>query len=102
MTVYVDKTENAFRGMIMCHMLADTLAELHEMDRSLGMWREWVQPVLSPHYDSSKTRREAAVKAGVVKLDRREVGASIKRPHKNWGVERVCCMGFQPNEVWPS
>ena len=31
MAVYVDNTENQCRGMLMCHMVADTLEEHHKM-----------------------------------------------------------------------
>ena len=57
MAVYVDKEENAFGRMIMCHMVADTLEELHAMADRIGMRRSWFQPRSSPHYDLSKSRR---------------------------------------------
>lgn len=33
-----------------CHMMADTLEELHAMAASIGMKRAWFQPLSSPHW----------------------------------------------------
>ena len=72
MTVYVDKARNGYRRMIMCHMIADTLDELHAMAEAIGMRREWFQPTSFPHYDVSLSRRSEAVQRGAVELERRE------------------------------
>ena len=80
MSVYVDKTSNAFRRMKMCHMVADTLDELHDMAERIGMKREWFQGDAStPHYDLSKAKRKLAVQYGVIELDRKEfVGVLVR------------------------
>lgn len=79
MAVYVDKARNAYRNMIMCHMLADTLTELHSMADRIGMRREWFQDGSTPHYDLSIERRRRALSLGAVEIDRREVVAIMRK-----------------------
>ena len=86
-SVYVEGAENQFGRMKMCHMLADTVAELHEMAARIGMRREWFQPYSRPHYDLSKTRRAAAVKLGAVEVDRHGIVAVMKRCQPTWVAE---------------
>jgi hypothetical protein len=78
MSVYVDGERNRFGRMIMCHMFADSLAELHAMAQAIGMDRGWFQPLSFPHYDVSLSRRERAVALGAVEVDRRE-GCAIRK-----------------------
>jgi hypothetical protein len=54
MSVYVDDMRAPYRGMIMCHMIADTDEELNAMASAIGMQRGWFQ---GDHYD---TRRRGA------------------------------------------
>lgn len=79
MSVYVDKEENRFGRMIMCHMIADTLDELHAMAGRIGLQRNWFQPVSSAHYDLSKSRRAEAIRLGAVELDRHAFVGVIRR-----------------------
>lgn len=79
MTVYVDKARNKFGRMIMCHMMADNLDELHDMAEKIGMKREWFQPKSSPHYDVSLTRRQKALALGALEADRRKVVELIRK-----------------------
>jgi hypothetical protein len=57
--------------MVMCHMFADTLAELHAMAERIGMRRAWFQPLSFPHYDVAQGRRAQALTFGAVEVDRR-------------------------------
>jgi hypothetical protein len=70
--VYVDGERNGFGRMVMCHMFADTLAELHAMADAIGMRRAWFQPLSFPHYDVALGRRARAVALGAVEVFRRE------------------------------
>ena len=82
MAVYVDDVRHSYGRMVMCHMLADTPAELHAMADAIGMQRRWYQsPDKSsfPHYDLSLTRRTLAVAKGAKEITRQEVGAYMKR-----------------------
>lgn len=67
MSVYVDTARHPFRGYIMCHMIADTLDELHQMADQIGMERRWFQapPKAShPHYDIPESKRAKALALG--------------------------------------
>lgn len=67
MPVYVDTAAHPFRGYVMCHMTADSLAELHAMADQIGMERRWFQapPKAShPHYDVPQDRRALALSLG--------------------------------------
>ena len=71
MSVYVDRANLKFGRMVMCHMIADRLEELHEMARHIGMKRAWFQDKASfPHYDVSKMTRARAIAAGAIECDR--------------------------------
>lgn len=91
MAVYVDKQRNPFRGMVMCHMLADTEAELHAMADRLGARRAWYQADAStPHYDIPWPRRAEAVNLGALEIDRRQTVTIIRKiradPRSFYGV----------------
>jgi len=74
MSVYVDTARHPFRGYIMCHMVADTLNELHLMADKIGMERRWFQapPKAShPHYDIPESKRAKAVALGALEVCQR-------------------------------
>jgi len=78
MAVYVDAGKNPFGRMVMCHMLADSLLELHEMADKLGLKRSWFQQTSTPHYDVCQSKRKAAVALGAKEIDRNQVVALIR------------------------
>lgn len=55
-----------------CHLFADTVEELHVFAAKIGMRKAWFQAHSSiAHYDLVPPRREAAIAAGAIELDRR-------------------------------
>lgn len=82
MSVYVDDMQAKFGRMVMCHMVADTEAELHAMANKIGVDRRWYQyPKNSryPHYDIALSKRALAVAAGAIEITERETPAISKR-----------------------
>jgi hypothetical protein len=84
MSVYVDKLfpTPGWRYKAACHMVADTVEELHTMAATIGHKREWFQP--SPphtiaHYDLTASRRLLAIKAGAIEIDRHKLVDLIRR-----------------------
>jgi hypothetical protein len=77
-TVYVDQARNRFGRMVMCHMVADTPAELHAFAAALGMPPAWFQPRSFPHYDVCLMRRKKALELGAVEVDRRGMARFLR------------------------
>lgn len=71
MTVYVDDMRAPFGRMVMCHMIADTDAELHAMADRIGIARRWFQ---GDHYDIALSKRALAVAAGARAITWRQAG----------------------------
>ncbi len=78
MAVYVDKSAKKYKHMIMCHMLADTPQELHDMADNIGLPIDHFQNKDIPHYDLSCSMRNKALKHGAKEVDRHELGKVIK------------------------
>lgn len=81
MTVYVDDMRANFGRMVMCHMIADTEIELHNMARRIGVARKWFQDpatmrkVSHPHYDICLSKKALAVSFGAVEITQRQCAA---------------------------
>lgn len=87
MPVYVDnathplgrmKTHALARSASVCHMIADTLDELHVMAERVGMKREWFQNHDTPHYDLSLSKRALAVQYGAIEISSRQLVQLIR------------------------
>lgn len=81
MAVYVDDGKARYGRMIMCHMLADTPAELHWMADTVGVKRKWFQ---GDHYDICQEKRAIAVFNGAKQVTRRqmiEIRTAFRRVH---------------------
>lgn len=65
--MYVDNVMIVWRGRRWCHLVADTITELHEFARKLGLKRAWFQHSASfPHYDVTVDVRAAALELGAL------------------------------------
>lgn len=83
MAVYVDNMEAGFGKMIMCHMIADTTAELLEMADKIGVNRKWIQDAgtYQEHFDICLSMRKKAVKEGAIELTMWELSSiTTSRP----------------------
>lgn len=89
MAVYVDSANISYRNMIMCHMIADTIDELHDMADKIGSKRSWFQKNASfPHYDIPLFRKKEALKHGAILLNRREMALKMREIRKIQGYKR--------------
>ncbi len=81
MSVYVDHLRDwGWRLGPSCHLIADSLDELHAFAASIGLRRSWFQNKRSgPHYDLTASKRNAAVALGAVELENREFVAILRR-----------------------
>lgn len=72
MPVYVDRLRDwGWRYGPSCHMIADTLDELHAMAARIGMKRIWFQTDGGPHYDLTASRRKMAIDCGAIEMEGR-------------------------------
>lgn len=72
MAIYVDDERISWRGKQWCHLVADSLNELHDFAQKLGLRRSWFQErSIYPHYDVTVRVREKALMLGALKGDRR-------------------------------
>jgi hypothetical protein len=80
MSVYVDSMAAGYGRMVMCHMVADTRAELDAMADAIGVDRRWRQRTNHPHehYDICKAKRAKAVALGAIEIGMRELPARLR------------------------
>ena len=74
MTVYVDTMQAPFRGMLMCHMIADSEEELHAMAAAIGMQRKSYQ---RDHYDVPLEMKRLAIQKGAREIGMRQLAAMV-------------------------
>lgn len=80
MAVYVDNERIAWKGKQWCHLVADTLPELHDFARQLGLRRAWFQERASyPHYDVTTAVRGRALGMGALQVDRTQLMDCCRR-----------------------
>lgn len=61
MAVHVDNARYSLGRMFMCHMVSETITELHAMADRIGVKRKWFHRY---HYNICKAKRKLAINAG--------------------------------------
>lgn len=78
--VYVDNARVKWRGHEWCHLVADSIQELHDFAFALGLRRAWFQGAASyPHYDVTLQTRARALELGATVGGRKEIIACAKK-----------------------
>lgn len=79
MAIYVDDEQIPWRGKLWCHLVADSLSELHEFAVRLGLRPAWFQDrSVYPHYDVTLNLRDKALSLGATMGDRRTIISCAK------------------------
>lgn len=78
--VYVDDAKIKFGRMTMCHMIADTTAELLSMADTIGLDRKWIQDAgtYREHFDVCLSMRAKAVASGAEEITQRDLGLILR------------------------
>jgi hypothetical protein len=80
--IYIDDFNCPFRGMIMCHMIADSVEELHEMADKIGVQRKYFQSKSYPHYDIALSKKKIAVEHGAKAISCKELVLIIQKARR--------------------
>jgi hypothetical protein len=80
MSVYVDDMRAYYGRMIMCHMIADSTAELLHMADSIGVNHKWLQwpGKQNEHFDVCLAMRKRAIECGAIEITKRELAAKLR------------------------
>ena len=72
--IYVGTKEYKYGRMIMSHMAADTLEELHQMAESIGVAKRHFQNKKGkPHYDICKQNKQKAIVLGAIEISDKKI-----------------------------
>lgn len=85
--IYVDRPTRLWRGHVWCHVVADSLGELHTFAATLGLQRAWFQcppQVRYPHYDTIASRHAVALALGAVEVRPRVIVAKARLLRAEW------------------
>ncbi|MES2321203.1 MAG: DUF4031 domain-containing protein [Pseudomonadota bacterium] len=87
MAIYVDAPVWKWRGRQWCHLLADSLDELHAFAGELGLREEWFQKKARfPHYDITESVRKKALEMGAIEANNRTIvtkALALREEYKN-------------------
>lgn len=79
MAVFVDNERITWRGKLWCHLVADSLDELHAFAGALGLKRSWFQERAAyPHYDVTTEVRDRALCLGALQGRKAQIIASAR------------------------
>lgn len=80
MAVYVDNMRARYGRMIMCHMIADSTEELHQIARTIGVKLKWVQRAgtAREHFDICRAKRRLALDAGAIEITQRQCAQKLR------------------------
>ena len=87
MAAYVDRPQWYWRAQYWCHLLADSLDELHDFAGRLGKPRQAFQARRLPHYDLTIVQRRIALDLGAIEVRSRDIVLLARRLR----VEQVAC-----------
>lgn len=82
MAVYVDEAIWAWQGRKWCHLLADSIDELHRFAAALGLHRTSYQgppKTSAPHYDLTSYEQRRAIALGARLCDRAAIVTVARR-----------------------
>lgn len=91
MTVYVDSARHPLGRMLMSHMTADNLDELHSMADQIGVARRHFQDKRLPHYDVCQAKRDDALRLGAKVVSSKEIVRVSKRARE---IHRANCAAY--------
>lgn len=89
MSVYVDDMMAGFGRMLMCHLIADTRAELLAMVDAIGVQRRWIQKpdTDGEHFDIAKGKRDQAIAAGAIPITWMELSRMVVNRRERMGAD---------------
>ena len=83
MAIYVDNARIVWKNNVWCHLVADSLDELHAFAENIGLKRKWFQASASyPHYDITLKMRSIAVAKGATIGSRKQIIFCAKKLKK--------------------
>ena len=72
--IYIGKNEYRYKSMLMSHMTADTLLELHTMAKNIGINKRYFQNKNGqPLYGICKSRKNIALKLGAIEVNDKDL-----------------------------
>ena len=83
MSIYIDNARIIWANKVWCHLVADSLDELHAFAEDIGLKRQWFQASASyPHYDITLKTRSIALAKGAKIGSRKQIIYCAKKLKK--------------------